>query len=77
MMDWINFKEKRPQHGELVIGWYYKLKEPGLLVYEEEDVEDDECGLWSTWLTGGGKNIDPCTYSFISHWMPLPKPPKE
>lgn len=68
-MKWINVKQKVPPametvilcvDGEVIVGWNETLD-------REEDVS--YC-TWETWpesqLTGDG----------VTHWMPLPKPPK-
>jgi hypothetical protein len=60
---WISVKERLPEEGSgLLIVYHSYLKEVGTSYY------DDDMWCSSPW---------PITCEHITHWMPLPQPPKD
>lgn len=60
-MDWISVKDRLPDEAEFVLVWGSHAM-PWLVQIIEGQFTDVEDGEW---LTG------------VTHWMPLPEPPKE
>ena len=67
---WISVKDRPPEtrHAVLVYTPHYKN------TWAASMRED---GNWYIWSPGGGVLLDPDWHGPITHWMPLPEPPKE
>lgn len=67
---WISMKDRMPEtcHAVLVYTPHYKN------IWAASMHED---GNWYIWSPGGRVLLDPDWYGPITHWMPLPEPPKE
>lgn len=67
--NWISVKGRLPEtrHAVLVYAPYHKN------IWAASMHED---GNWYIWSPGGGV-LDPDWHGPITHWMPLPDPPKE
>lgn len=63
MAEWISVKERLPENGVKV------------LVYSAENKNDYEIGAYSD--TYSGFFVRQFCYENITHWMPLPRTPKE
>lgn len=61
-MEWISVKDRLPECSETVIAWRYRTKQMIFVMFAKT--------CWST-------NNGIIALGAISHWMPLPKPPKE
>ena len=59
---WISVKERLPEHGSMAIA--HTLHFYAVLQW------DEKCELWFSAHSVHGKD-------FVTHWMPLPEPPKE
>ncbi len=74
-MTWINAKDIRPEDGEAVLGclhhWNTKINRKAVLIY----VNESDCS-WRIWGFGGYNPELSHDYT-VTHWMPLPEPPKE
>lgn len=68
---WISVKERLPEHSEIVLVCDARIAEtPYVGIWTlEEDVEGADC-----WNDEGGWWR---ALSEVTHWMPLPEPPKE
>lgn len=62
---WIPVTERLPKHGEIAI-CYLKFGENRMLQWDDTN----------SWWLGCGKDDD-WQKKYITHWMPLPEPPKE
>ncbi len=72
MSEWISVKDRLPRYNETVLIYRPSMAEPILADkyfgwYGEDDNEWHE-----GWLRYGGVKND-----LITHWQPLPEPPKE
>ena len=67
---WISVKERLPEtrHAVLVYTPHHKN------IWAASMHED---GNWYIWSPGGKVLLDPDWHGPITHWMPLPEPPKE
>jgi hypothetical protein len=67
---WISVNDRMPEtcHAVLVYTPHYKN------IWAATMHED---GNWYIWSPGGRVLLDPDWYGPITHWMPLPEPPKE
>ena len=67
---WISVKNRMPEtrHAVLVYTPYYKN------IWAASMHED---GNWYIWSPGNRVLLGPDWYGPITHWMPLPEPPKE
>lgn len=79
-MEWISVKDRLPEEGQEVLvisrGW----GEPLVYVGQYKRVESETS--WLTGITSKASNWLLWGWSYIkepqvTHWMPLPKPPKE
>tara|TARA_R100001086_G_scaffold225457_1_gene143778 strand:+ start:514 stop:786 length:273 start_codon:yes stop_codon:yes gene_type:complete len=87
-MEWINFKEKRPEENQIVWAMEKDHKSPVMLhfAYTTDDETDQLCYVWAMvydvpWYNrekekweGDAEYDDEYT---VTHWMPLPEPIKE
>lgn len=62
MSDWISVKERLPEENARVLVF---LPDVDILLPQRMDTDRVVNGRWVRWYTG------------ITHWMPLPDPPKE
>lgn len=71
MTGWINVKEETPKHNQTVLAYGGKIRR-----YYCVAVYTKPCDEGRFWHLGArGKRVNPgCK---ITHWMPLPEPPKE
>ena len=73
-MEWISVKDRLPAYEVPVLVYRPSMAAP-ILVDEyqgfwDEDDLDNWCEGWALYGKHNGKDI-------ITHWMPLPEPPKE
>lgn len=70
VVEWISVKDRMPEtrHAVLVYTLYYKN------IWAASMHED---GNWYIWSPGNRVLLDPDWHGPITHWMPLPEPPKE
>ena len=64
---WISVKERLPKNGEIVLVY---AKECGCIVAEWRR-------KWSEWENWNSQEEHRLQFEEVSHWMPLPEPPKE
>lgn len=74
MTDWISVKERLPDDGVEVLACYnniYKVL--------DKKIDSFEIEMLRYFSSGIGKWVDRTNYEYvgITHWMPLPEPPKE
>lgn len=68
MTDWISVKDRRPEDGKHVLVFSRPFRpslDIGVVTYT--DLGDGDGSWWD----------DNCNNLDVSHWMPLPDPPKE
>jgi nuclear transport factor 2 (NTF2) superfamily protein len=65
MSEWIDVKIRKPEVGQLVVGWLSRHQEPACLTYEED-------GFWRELVMF---DPDEDREDKVSHWMPLPEKP--
>lgn len=61
---WISVEDRLPEHGDVVLCWHKAKDYPIVLQLDKRS----GCWLDDQWDYGMG---------LITHWMPLPEPPKE
>ena len=66
-MDWISVKERLPEDCEKVIAW-------GMLSIESKMSAHE---AFYSWIDKKWYSVKPFPYKVLTHWMPLPEPPKE
>ncbi len=64
MAEWISVKDRLPNEGQEVL-CYGGGNLMNVYIYLDDDCWEDEYGYWETAESEG-----------ITHWMPLPEPPK-
>lgn len=69
-MEWISVKDRLPNEGDIVVAWLFKKKEPACVRFER----DKHGPIWYELVTVDRDND---REDLITHWMPLPEPPKE
>lgn len=71
-MEWISVKSQTPDIDQIVVAWMHKKKEPVCVRF----TKDEHGPLWleleevDAWMSDREEDI-------ISHWIPLPEPPKD
>ena len=80
MSEWISVKERLPEELERTHpGWSYCVRpSEDVLVYLRW--EKRQTVAWYSYADGNWATVDERTiydYDEITHWMPLPEPPKE
>lgn len=60
---WISVEERLPEEGEVVMCYHKALEHPVVCQWDESDL----CWVNNDWTFGRG---------LITHWIPLPEPPK-
>ncbi len=68
-MEWISVADRLPKKGNLVLVWNNGMREPRIRMY---GIDND----WYDERRRSTMNIHPAK-EYITHWMPLPEPPKE
>lgn len=66
MNEWISVKDKFPEHDDIVLAHCRGIKTPAVLKFHCN--ENDYLWMWPNLI---GQVLG------ISHWMPLPEPPKD
>ena len=67
-MEWINVKNELPENSEHVLA--YAIKNENMPYLDANIFEASHCdGVWT-------ECVDACLID-VTHWMPLPEPPKE
>ena len=72
---WIPVEERLPEEGSFVLGAQYDRIAPEdgyeveYFLYGSKNVYNGS--LWYSWSDNGGEDM------VVTHWMPLPEPPKE
>ena len=67
-MEWISTKDRLPKYGERVLVW-------NSIEWETGAVDEEARIAIRTHTNENGENWDVATD--VTHWMPLPEPPKE
>ena len=62
-MEWISVKDQSPPEGASLLTWADPYIRTAEILYEVDGVIN--------WLDGG------CVFDGVTHWMPLPEPPKD
>ena len=68
MMDWIPVSERLPDIGVMVLAWFAWPHVDHS--YRHVEMAEISTGHWRP--KGGNGNFD----EYVTHWMPLPEPPK-
>ena len=92
-MNWISVKDRLPEPYELVLIYYTKGNRPtyseGIIYDSAKHLHSDShreafwrsCGYGLVWEDGFGRQIQSLTAkkskNNVTHWMPLPEPPKQ
>lgn len=88
-MEWISVKDRLPNFEESILftngGWicagqynektgnvYFHLSNTNVIQIMNSEINTETCGFLCEWNPWG--NIDT---EDVTHWMPLPEPPKE
>ena len=67
---WISVKDRLPETRHAVLAYTPHYKNIWAVSMHED-------GNWYIWSPYGRVCLDPDWYGPITHWMPLPEPPKE
>lgn len=71
MSEWISVEDKTPRTGRGCIGWLVDVEDNegdyGFVIYEEKDGE---------FLEHTGEIYQSIYGKTVTHWIPLPEPPK-
>lgn len=70
-MEWISVKDKLPENGQRVIAFCSSTKKTFVALFESNS---DYKSVY--WWHEGARNALYCVVSKVTHWMPLPEPPK-
>ena len=62
-MEWISVKKMKPPEGNIFLTWSNPYIRTAEILYDEDGVIN--------WLDGG------FVFEGVTHWMPLPEPPKD
>ncbi len=75
-MEWISVKDRLPKEYEPVLVTYKSSSSVGRKWCSDGLATIDKCKIWHWWDSGDiGDEVD--EENKITHWMPLPEPPKE
>lgn len=72
-MEWINVEEETPKHHEFILVWMPRLGDEGV-IDTGYFVADTDHTSQKFVLCNDNEYFDS---SDVTHWMPLPAPPKE
>lgn len=70
-MEWISVKDRLPEYDEKVIA-YCKKTNKYFVGFARKSYSGD-----TYWCLVGAAGATYCVKSKVTHWMPMPEPPKE
>lgn len=72
-MEWISVKERLPENSDNVLCWLGDVILMG--TYHPDKANTKES--WAFFFSDNGRQFDGYWQKFLTHWMPLPEPPKD
>lgn len=76
MSEWISVKDRMPEKKRAVLVYAPHMDEPIVTMYFDPDDQMAEFGEWVSDCTPNRLGWSSMTGEDVTHWMPLPEPPK-